>query len=91
MIIPLPYGADTDWCLNVLAAERCTLALNGETYTLTAPRVVSPEIAEPLLPTINARLWHWVGMKQYLVLDVTQANSAAVASTDVSRAEPVAV
>ena len=29
-VIPLVYGDDTDWCLNLLAAGKATLDLNGE-------------------------------------------------------------
>src|SRR6516165_8678930 len=32
MVIPLPYGADTDWCRNVLAARAGTVSLNGTEY-----------------------------------------------------------
>lgn len=86
VIVPLPYGEDTDWCLNVLAAGSCTLVLNGETYALTAPRVVTPEVAEPLVPTINARLWHMIGVKRYLLLEM----AATAASTAEGSAQAVA-
>jgi hypothetical protein len=68
VVVPLPYGAHTDWCRNVLAAGGCTLRLNGAEYRLSSPHVVSPEIAEPLVPPANAWLWRHVGMKEYLLL-----------------------
>jgi deazaflavin-dependent oxidoreductase (nitroreductase family) len=70
IVIPLPYGAETDWCRNVLASDGCTLSMNGTEYTLVDPRVIPPTEAEPLLPHVNARLWHTIGMKHYLLLHV---------------------
>jgi hypothetical protein len=78
VIIPLPYGADTDWCRNVLGAGGCNLTLNGEQYTLTSPEVIPASVAEPLVPAINARLWRRIGIERYLSLKRT-APSAAVA------------
>src|SRR5690348_16438889 len=34
VLIPLPYGAHTDWCRNVLAAGRCSMVFHGDTYQL---------------------------------------------------------
>jgi len=34
-IIPLLYGEDTDWCLNVLAAGGCIVHWSGQIYRLT--------------------------------------------------------
>jgi deazaflavin-dependent oxidoreductase (nitroreductase family) len=68
VIIPLPYGPDTDWCRNVLAAGGCTLTLNGAEYALTSPRLLAPDVAEPLVPAVNAQIWRRVGIKQYLSL-----------------------
>jgi hypothetical protein len=34
IIIPLPYGPDTDWCRNLLAAGHATLTLHGAEYAI---------------------------------------------------------
>lgn len=39
-VIPLPYGANTDWCRNVMAAGTCTLQWHGQEYHLEKPQVV---------------------------------------------------
>jgi deazaflavin-dependent oxidoreductase (nitroreductase family) len=39
-VIPLPYGASTDWCRNVLAAGKCTLRWHEQEYLLEKPEVV---------------------------------------------------
>jgi deazaflavin-dependent oxidoreductase (nitroreductase family) len=39
-VIPLPYGADTDWCRNVMAAGKCTLRWHEQEYILEKPEVI---------------------------------------------------
>jgi deazaflavin-dependent oxidoreductase (nitroreductase family) len=38
--LPLPYGRDTDWCLNLLAAGSGTVTFDGDRRAVTAPRIV---------------------------------------------------
>jgi deazaflavin-dependent oxidoreductase (nitroreductase family) len=54
--IPLPYGEDTDWCRNVLAAGGCTVRWNGQTIQLTRPQIVGREVGEAVYP----RLYRWL-------------------------------
>ena len=49
-IIPLPYGADTDWCHNVQAAGQGAVHWQGMIYSITKPEVIATAIARPLLP-----------------------------------------
>ncbi|MFN8372912.1 MAG: nitroreductase family deazaflavin-dependent oxidoreductase [Anaerolineae bacterium] len=49
IIMPLPYGTDTDWCQNILAAQGCRLRLHGKVYQVTAPHIVEADMAMPLL------------------------------------------
>ncbi|HEX6123649.1 MAG TPA: hypothetical protein VFY89_10835 [Ktedonobacterales bacterium] len=49
--IPLPYGADTDWCRNVLAAGGCAIQWKGETYQVSEPQVLDLASAGPILPS----------------------------------------
>lgn len=39
-VIALPYGPDTDWLKNVLAAGGATIRVTGETHTVDSPNVV---------------------------------------------------
>jgi deazaflavin-dependent oxidoreductase (nitroreductase family) len=66
VIIPLPYGADTDWCRNVLAAQAGTLSLNGTEYPLAQPEIVDADVAGRLVPAATARVWRWMGIRKYL-------------------------
>jgi hypothetical protein len=78
VIIPLPYGAETDWCRNVLAAGGCTLTLNGEDYGLNSPEVVPASVAEPLVPSKNAMIWRRVGIQSYLSLKIAEPRTSAL-------------
>jgi deazaflavin-dependent oxidoreductase (nitroreductase family) len=66
VLIPLPYGADTDWCRNVLAARAGTVSLNGTNYPLTQPEIVDADAAGRLVPAATARVWRWMGIRKYL-------------------------
>ena len=76
MIIPLPYGADTDWCRNLLAAGHGTLTLQGAEYAIQSPTIVGADVAGPLVPAATARVWKWMGIEQYLRLEVHQCEQA---------------
>jgi hypothetical protein len=79
MVIPLPYGADTDWCRNVLAARAGTVSLNGTDYALTQPEIVDADAAGHLVPAATARVWRWMGIRKYLhVSRRADANSLSV-------------
>jgi deazaflavin-dependent oxidoreductase (nitroreductase family) len=65
--IPLPYGVDTDWCLNLLAAGSCTAHWHGETYLLTAPQVVEAAVGEGVYPPVYRFLLHSFGVQKYLM------------------------
>ena len=52
--VALPYGPNTDWLKNVLAAGRATLVFDGETYEVDRPEVVSMDEANRLFPEQRA-------------------------------------
>jgi hypothetical protein len=85
VIIPLPYGTHTDWLANVLAADGCSLTLNGQDYALTSPEIRPANMAEPLVPPTNAAVWRRFGIKNYLSM---RTAIAAAAATDTPRAVP---
>jgi hypothetical protein len=49
-VIPLPYGAEVDWCRNVMAANGCELELKGHMYQLGEPHLIDPPAALPFFP-----------------------------------------
>jgi deazaflavin-dependent oxidoreductase (nitroreductase family) len=63
---PLPYGADTDWLQNVLAAGRCTVHWHGDAPLCGDPTVLATTDLAGLLPGWLVRLWKVVGIRQGL-------------------------
>ena len=49
-VISLPYGADSDWVRNVLAARSCRLERGGRRVELTNPSVLVGSEAMAMLP-----------------------------------------
>ena len=54
-VIALPYGRNTDWLRNVLAAGSATVVDQGTTYTVSDPEIVPTSEAEPHLPPDTLR------------------------------------
>jgi deazaflavin-dependent oxidoreductase (nitroreductase family) len=65
-IIPLTFGADTDWCSNVLAAGQCMLQWRGLTYTVGRPEVVGVATVRPLVPMWGRPLVRLLRVSQFL-------------------------
>ncbi len=65
--IPLPYGVDTDWCLNVLAAGGCVVHSNGGTYDLTSLQIVEAAIGAAVFPPVDRFLLRSAGVRKYLM------------------------
>ena len=49
-VFPLPYGAHTDWCRNLMAAGGGRMQWRGGFYALRSPRLIQPEEAVPAFP-----------------------------------------
>ena len=48
-VTPLPYGPDTDWCLNWIEAGEGSIEVAGRRIAVANPRVLSADEALPLL------------------------------------------
>ena len=68
-VTPLPYGTDTDWCLNLLAAGRCTLETTGQKVAVGRPRIVRGDTAIPLFPFLLRPGLRLAGLPGYLLVD----------------------
>ncbi len=64
--IPLPYGADTDWYLNVRAAGRCEIRLKRRLYSAVNPELVDAATALKVFPKMLQRSLARAGVEQYL-------------------------
>ena len=67
-VIPLPYGANTDWCRNVLASGKCTLRWHEQEYTLENPELVPLAKVASIFPLSLRITAATNGMKLCLVL-----------------------
>jgi deazaflavin-dependent oxidoreductase (nitroreductase family) len=57
-LIPLTYGSDTDWCLNVQAAGEFTLEWRGTMNWLSAPEVTELSTLASVFPG-----WLWLAIR----------------------------
>jgi deazaflavin-dependent oxidoreductase (nitroreductase family) len=78
IVISLVYGADADWCRNILAPGHCTLTLDGADLALTAPQVLPLRLAEGQSPANRARFWRSVGIEHCLVMQIAPVLGAQI-------------
>lgn len=69
VLVPLPYGSDTDWVRNVRAAGDCTVVWQGDAYRAESPRLIALEAGRDAVPGWLHRSVRAVGTEQYLELD----------------------
>ena len=68
--IPLPYGADTDWMLNVQAKGKCDVKIRGKLYSSTNPEIVGATMALSVFPSIIRWAFERTNVNQYLRLEI---------------------
>ena len=67
-VVPLPYGPDTDWCLNVRAAGGGSVERNRRPVRVVRPELLTEAEAAPLISPRQRRLLGWFGVRDYLLL-----------------------
>lgn len=72
-LTPLPYGTDTDWCLNLLEARKGSLEQRGRKTAVRNPRVVRADAALSLLPGPLRPGLRLLGLPGYLLVDLPGA------------------
>jgi deazaflavin-dependent oxidoreductase (nitroreductase family) len=65
-LIVLPYGPDSDWVKNVMAAGSAVLETEGKTYTVDRPEVIPLESVGDLFPANEQRTHRWFGVAHCL-------------------------
>jgi deazaflavin-dependent oxidoreductase (nitroreductase family) len=71
-VISLPYGADSDWVKNVLAADGCDLVTRGHRVHLVAPKVfIDNEQSE--IPAILRVTLKRVNVTEFIALKFAEA------------------
>lgn len=79
-VIPLPYGADVDWCRNVLKASTCTLLCNEQEYIVERPELLPLSRTGKAFSYLTRWLYAAGGVKQYLWLHQRRQASEPVAT-----------
>jgi deazaflavin-dependent oxidoreductase (nitroreductase family) len=67
-VLGLAFGADADWCRNVMAAGKCTLKWHGQEYALEMPEIIPASEALGAFPQWARFLFVHIGVKQYLLV-----------------------
>jgi deazaflavin-dependent oxidoreductase (nitroreductase family) len=70
--IPLPYGLDTDWYLNLRAAGHCRVKIKGRLYTARQPEVIGAEEALPGFSPFFRKAFRRARIQHYLRLEASQ-------------------
>jgi deazaflavin-dependent oxidoreductase (nitroreductase family) len=68
-VVPLPYGTDTDWCLNLVKAGEGAVETHGRRVAVTDPRIVPAKAALPLLPALLRPGLRLLGLPGFLVVE----------------------
>jgi len=68
-VTPLPYGTDTDWCLNVLHASHCTLETAGQRIEMNHLRILKSAAALKDFPALLRPVLRLASLPGYLFLD----------------------
>jgi deazaflavin-dependent oxidoreductase (nitroreductase family) len=83
-VIPLPYGADTDWCRNVRAAGHFVLERSGKTFDVGSLEIVAAEEVLPLVPDRARRTWQRLGITDFLRVRPRTSDGVGAMSTSSS-------
>ena len=75
-VIPLPYGEDTDWCRNLLAAGKGTLDLKGDALSIFNPRVVDLATLQDQVRAAQVRSWTRLGIRRCLRVESPMMTAA---------------
>jgi deazaflavin-dependent oxidoreductase (nitroreductase family) len=73
IVVPLPYGTKTDWLLNLQAARKGVVELEGRSFSVDQPEVVPIDEVMPLLPPLVIRIVRLHETERALKLHVVEA------------------
>ena len=67
-VVALPYGRETDWLKNLMAAGTATIVYEGETITVSRPRLVPIETLRHAFSPADQRAHRAFGVSDCLLL-----------------------
>lgn len=71
-IVPLPYGTHVDWLRNVLAADRATIRVNGQTSEVVHPKIIAAAAAAPQLSARRRRAFQRFGINDFMKIEIAR-------------------
>ena len=74
-IVPLPYGTHVDWLRNVLAADKATIQVSGQTYEVMHPMIIGAVAAAPQLPPGHRRAFRRLGIDNFMWVELARSSS----------------
>ena len=69
-VMPLTFGDSAAWYRNVTAFGSCEVTYMGRNYSLTDPEVIDYEAAAPAFPRYELLQFRFVGIAQYLRMQI---------------------
>ena len=85
-LTPLPYGTDTDWVLNLLAAGSGEIEVAGRRTAVENPRVADAKDALELVPELLRPLLRLLNLPGFLLLDRAERPARPPAKKRTARA-----
>lgn len=86
--IPLPYGRQVDWLLNLQAAGTGGLKTKGVQYAVRQPRVLVADAVLGELPPMWRTVSRLYGFEHFLRVVATPVSASLAPPTDARTAEP---
>ncbi len=80
-VIGLPWGPQTNWARNVLAAGGCVIRWKARDYQLTGPRLVGPEVALEAATGLQRHIIQRVGFRHFLQLQRSHRAGESTSNT----------
>jgi deazaflavin-dependent oxidoreductase (nitroreductase family) len=74
-LIALPYGTQTDWLRNVLAAGSAAVVTNGERLEVDTPTIVATADVADIIPSRTMRTLRLFGVDECLHLEKTSSST----------------
>ena len=67
-VFPIPFGRETQWPKNVIAAGGCTVRWNGRTFRVGEPEFVGPDAGLAALNALQRVLFRVIRTDRFLVV-----------------------
>jgi hypothetical protein len=67
-VIPLPFGAATQWAKNLFAAGGGSISIAGREHSIVEPRIVGPEVGGGYLPAPFRFVAGRLGIREYVLV-----------------------